>query len=510
MIHVLLFERPTSVKEHMSSSMKSWQWHLMSITVCLIGMLSIFLLMWADRISERLRIDADIVDAVMDVQIHAANAHLWLEQAIGGDTDVDVKKVIADLDQAINLVDVTLNGGKSEHDWIPVPLEDPELRLRAETIKSLLKDLKLIGLARLRDPGKSGLGSGIDQRFNLLYKEILDKTRVMEDIMEIHEAGNEEKSRRLILGILAIWAFIVIAATAGLWGRERERKCAKEKLLKANEQLLSQAEELTEHRGHLTRLVERRSYELTAANESLRIEIAERLQTCEMLEETEREKRDLSSRLIDAQEIERKRISMELHDELGQALNVTKLRLRLIEKGLREDQRTIREDCEELLEYMNHVIEDVRRLSLDLSPTVLEDLGLTSALRWLVDNLAKSSGAAIKSEIEKIDHLFPQNQWIAIYRVIQESLTNIGKHARFENASVVIRSHDDKVTFSVEDDGIGFDPEQASMKGVTDKGFGLTTMNERVRMMGGVFDLWSRDGEGTRITFTIPTEVGGA
>jgi len=238
--------------------------------------------------------------------------------------------------------------------------------------------------------------------------------------------------------------------------------------------------------------------------------MAERLHTCEMLEETERERRDLSSRLIDAQEIERRRISMELHDELGQALNVTKLRLRVIEKGLREDQLTIREDCEELLEYMNHVIEDVRRLSLDLSPTVLEDLGLTSALRWLVGNLAKSSGAAIKSEIEEIDHLFPKNQWIAIYRVIQESLTNIGKHARFDNASVVIQCHEDKVIFSIEDDGKGFDSENAMMIQMSDKGFGLTTMKERVRMMGGVLDLWSREGEGTRITFTIPAEVGGA
>ena len=199
---------------------------------------------------------------------------------------------------------------------------------------------------------------------------------------------------------------------------------------------------------------------------------------------------------------------MELHDELGQALNVTKLRLRVIEKGLLDEQREIREDCEELLEYMNHVIEDVRRLSLDLSPTVLEDLGLTSALRWLVGNLAKSSGAAIKSEIEEIDHLFPKNQWIAIYRVIQESLTNIGKHARFENASVVIRCHDDKVIFSIEDDGKGFDLESAMMMNISDKGFGLTTMKERVRMMGGVFDLWSREGEGTRITFTIPIEAG--
>ena len=99
---------------------------------------------------------------------------------------------------------------------------------------------------------------------------------------------------------------------------------------------------------------------------------------------------------------------MELHDELGQALNVMKLRIRVIEKGLREDQGAIREECEELLEYMDQVIEDVRRLSLDLSPTVLEDLGLTSALRWLVSNLSKIPDLKITSDIAEIDHLVPR------------------------------------------------------------------------------------------------------
>ncbi|KAF0219146.1 MAG: PAS/PAC sensor signal transduction histidine [Geobacteraceae bacterium] len=494
----------------MSDSRNSWQWYWMPATVFLIGLLSIILLLWVNRISERLRIDSAIVDAIMDVQIHTATAHLWLEQAIGGDTEVDVEKVIAGLDQAINLVDVTLNGGKAEHDRILEPLKDPELRLRAETIKSLLKKLKMIGLVRLQNPEKSGIGSGIDHQFDLVFKEIHSKARELEDIMEIDEAGNEETSSRLFLGILLIWAFIVAAATAGLWSRESARKSAEEELLKANEQLLSQTEELTGHREHLTELVEKRTAELTAANKLLQAEIAERRQTEETLKETEKQIRQLSFRLINAQEIERKRISMGLHDELGQALNVTKLRIRVIEKGLREDQQAIRKDCEELLEYMNHVIEDVRRLSLALSPTVLEDLGLTSALRWLISSFLKIPNMKITSDIAEIDHHFPRNHWITIYRVFQEAITNIGKHARAENVSVVIRRHDDRVTFSVEDDGKGFDLKQASMKDVSEKGLGLTTMTERVRMMGGNLDLWSQEGKGTRITFSIPVEKGGA
>lgn len=494
----------------MSGSGKSRRWNGLPTTVFLIGMLSIFLLLWVERINERMRDDADIVDAIMDVQIHTAIYHLWLEEALAGNVPVTVKDAMARLDQAVYLINVTLDGGESEHDWISEPLESPELRARAEAIKSLLMKLKALGLERQQRFDKSGSGSSHELEFHAVFKESLGNLRSLEDIIEREEARNQEKFRFLFLGVMVIWASIVVAATAGLWSRERKRRSAEEGLLKAHGQLLSQAEELTGHREHLAELVERRTAELTAANDLLQVEMAERLQTCETLKETEKQIRQLSSRLINAQEIERRRISMELHDELGQALSVMKLRIRVMEQGLTTDQGSIREDCEELLEYMDQVIEDVRRLSLDLSPTVLEDLGLTSALRWLSGNLSKVPNMKITSEITEIDHLFPQNHWITIYRVIQEALTNIGRHAQAENVSVVIRSHDDKVVFSVVDDGKGFDSEQALMKDASEKGLGLATMNERVRMMGGVLDLWSQEGKGTRITFSIPIEKGGA
>jgi len=132
---------------------------------------------------------------------------------------------------------------------------------------------------------------------------------------------------------------------------------------------------LTGHRRHLAELVEKRTIELTDTNAILRQEIAERKRAEETLKESEKRTEKLASRLISAQEIERKRIAMELHDELGQALNAIKLNLRVIENGLGNDQPVIREECEKLLVYMDHVIEDVRRLSLALSPTILEDLG---------------------------------------------------------------------------------------------------------------------------------------
>ena len=494
----------------LSGTRKSWQWYWMPTTVFLIGLLSIILLMWADRVNGRLRVDSVIVDAIMDVQIHTATGHLWLEEAVARDIDVKKEDVTADLDQAIKLVDVTLHGGEAEHDWIMEPLKDPELRARAQVIKSLLIQFRTLGMVRLQNPEISGIGSVADRQFDAVFLEILSKARKLEDIIEISKAGDQEKARRLFLGILITWTFIVVVATAGLLSRERERKKAEEELLKAHEQLLSQADELTSHREHLTELVDRRTAQLQAANERTRVEMGERLLTCETLKETEQQVYTLSSRLLTAQEFERRRIAMELHDELGQALTATKLRIRLIEKGLREDQRPIREECEELLAYMDCVIEDVRRLSLDLSPTILEDLGLTSALRWLAGNLTTYLNTNLDSNIEEIDRLFPENHWITIYRVVQEALTNVEKHAQAENVSIDIRRCGDKVTFSIEDDGEGFDSTRASMKDASGRGFGLTTMNERVRLMGGDMELLSREGNGTRIIFSIPIEEGGA
>jgi signal transduction histidine kinase len=315
--------------------------------------------------------------------------------------------------------------------------------------------------------------------------------------------------RVLFIGIYLFWTLVVIAATTGLWRIEMRRKAAEESLLDANGRLLFQAEELAAHRENLARLVEQRTAELTGANEQLRVENAERREAEESLRESEKLVRALSSRLLRAQEIERKRISMELHDGLGQALNVMKLRIRLIEKEWDEGREQTKEACEELLEYLDEVIEDARRLSRDLSPAVLEDLGLTSALHWLVSNFRKSATMQVAADIADIDGLFSDNKRITIYRVIQEALTNAGKHSRAANVSVRIRRQGDLVAFSVEDDGTGFDPTMSAKRDVSEKGIGLTTMGERVRMIGGRFDLWSRPSEGTRVSFHVPVEHGG-
>jgi two-component system sensor histidine kinase UhpB len=235
-------------------------------------------------------------------------------------------------------------------------------------------------------------------------------------------------------------------------------------------------------------------------------DITERKQAEEALRESEEQLRYLSSQLMTIQEQERKRISAELHDELGQALAVMKLRLKVIEKSLREDQDTTRKDCEETLHYIDQVIENVRRLSRDLSPSILEDLGFSAALRRMVSEFTKHHYIKSSLDIFDIDHLFSPRTHILLYRIFQETLTNIGKHSRASQVTISIRKQNGGISFLIGDDGKGFNIEEVSARNITERGLGLATLSERIRMLGGSLHLWSQEGKGTRISFTIPIE----
>ncbi len=237
-------------------------------------------------------------------------------------------------------------------------------------------------------------------------------------------------------------------------------------------------------------------------------DITERKLTEEALRESERELHFLSSQLLKAQEEERRRLSRELHDELGQSLMVLKLKLRSIRTGLSPEQVKLQKDCDEILSYINEVTENVRRLSRDLSPSILEDLGLSAAIRWLVETTTQYYPIQSSLDMADVEQVFSQNSKIMLYRLIQESLTNIVKHAQASRMSIVISKSSDHVMCCIEDDGKGFDAKKMIHNNFNKKGLGLVAMYERTRMMGGTLDIWSQRETGTRITVTIPMNQG--
>jgi PAS domain S-box-containing protein len=235
------------------------------------------------------------------------------------------------------------------------------------------------------------------------------------------------------------------------------------------------------------------------------VDITRRRRAEEALWESEQRLRHLTSQLFTAQERERKRISMELHDELGQGLAVLKLQIRAIERNLAADQEDLREECRNLLEYLDGVIDNVRRLSRDLSPAILEDLGLQSSLKFLLEGVSKHYKVSHTFEVEGLDQLFSLDAQIIIYRICQECLTNISKHAAASEVSLAVqRQADGLVNIILEDNGRGFDPAQISARRPAGRGLGLAALNERARMLGGTLEISSRPGTGTRVTVAIP------
>ena len=256
--------------------------------------------------------------------------------------------------------------------------------------------------------------------------------------------------------------------------------------------------------NELERRVDERTVELLSSNMKLKKEIAERKRTEDALRQSEKRLRKLSSHIITAQERERRRISMELHDDLGQSLSLLKVQLSSIQNEVANDEIEVLSYLQETRQYLDFIIENVRRLSKDLSPSVLEDLGLTAAIEWLINDFSKHCKLDIIREIEPIDNFLPLENHIILYRIFQEIMANIAKHSYAKQVHIQIKSYKKVISILVSDDGKGFDLNRLSTLNASEKGMGLAAMQERILMLGSSLNIETVRGKGTRIKFKIP------
>ncbi len=237
------------------------------------------------------------------------------------------------------------------------------------------------------------------------------------------------------------------------------------------------------------------------------VDITEHKQSEEALRESERQLKGLAAKLITAQEEERSWISRELHDDLGQALIILKYQLSALAENIQADKPAREPDFRQLLNSLDGIISRVRTVSRDLSPSAVKELGLSGALKFLLEQFGKHTNIQFfPIEVQKIDHLFSPTTQINIYRIFQESLTNIGKHAQATKVSVSVKKQRGRATFMIRDNGKGFQVDKVFGRGAEVKGVGLAAMQERVGLAGGTLEIKSQKGKGTRVSFTIPAD----
>lgn len=223
-------------------------------------------------------------------------------------------------------------------------------------------------------------------------------------------------------------------------------------------------------------------------------------QMLERLAHDAQEMQQLSRQILQAQEDERSRLARELHDEAAQSLTSLLVHIRLLERANNpaEAQRHV----QDLRELTARALEDVRRVALDLRPTILDDLGLTAALEWRIDEFNKTAGIYASITAEGMERRLPRDTELVLYRVGQEALSNVSRHAAASEVQVALRREQGECILQVIDNGVGFNP--ARMDGRNGRGLGLVGMRERVAMVGGELEVTSRAGHGTRVTARVP------
>ena len=265
--------------------------------------------------------------------------------------------------------------------------------------------------------------------------------------------------------------------------------------------------------------VQSRTHELATVNKALVTEIAERMETEQSLRaseavlqasqrELQRSREDLralAGQLLTAQEEDRRRISRDLHDDINQRLAMLSMDLRRMETEQFHDLEPLRDEIRLVSDGLTAVSDDVRQMAYRFHPSILDDLGLVKAVRRLVDDFSARTG--IQSTYVHQDPVtaVPAEPTICIYRVVQESLSNIARHAQASHVEIELMCEEDVVSLSVRDNGMGFDARQGAQ---VSGHLGLLSMKERVRLAKGTLEVESAPMHGTQIRVDIPLGPG--
>ena len=263
-------------------------------------------------------------------------------------------------------------------------------------------------------------------------------------------------------------------------------------------------EELKKHRLHLKRMVEERTAELRKTNKQLRSEIAERKKAQKALAHSEKQLRLLSSQLLRAQEKERKRVAQELHDGIGQQLTAIKFRLEQA-IGQADESPTGAESLAPIVPMIQNAIKEVRRISMDLRPATLDQVGILATIAWLCREFQASFlNIRVEKQIGLEEEDVSEPLKIVIFRVLQEALNNVGKHSNADFVRICLEKRTGAIELTVQDNGVGFHRDDESTAAGDRRGFGLASMRERTEFSGGSFAIEAHEPTGAVLRCSWP------
>jgi PAS domain S-box-containing protein len=231
-------------------------------------------------------------------------------------------------------------------------------------------------------------------------------------------------------------------------------------------------------------------------------DITEKYKADEKLKESFKAIRELTEHLQNIREQERAHMAREIHDELGQLLTVLKMDVSWLNKRVSTTEPAIREKFTELLDMLDTTVKTVRRITSELRPTLLDDLGLVAAIEWHLEEFEKRSGISKEFKSSVTEVTIHDSMKIGLFRILQESLTNVARHSQAEKVNVGLDKNNGHIILKITDNGKGFDTTRN-----TKKTLGLLGMKERTEMMGGEYHIISKPGEGTVVEVKVPVPI---
>jgi signal transduction histidine kinase len=252
---------------------------------------------------------------------------------------------------------------------------------------------------------------------------------------------------------------------------------------------------LTEPFGYILKPFSERELSTTLAMALYKHEAETRLRN------TTRQLKALSRRVLEVQELERRRVAVELHDELGQSLTAIKINLQLSQ---RLKDKALADINLENIHIVEEALKQVRRLATNLRPSMLDDLGLAAALQWITEQSANRSGFSVTFHHVRSQPRLAADIETACFRIVQEALTNIARHAQARQVEIRLDRQEDHVTLRISDDGCGFNLDEMRIRAVAGDSIGVLGMQERATLVGGELTIESALGQGSTVQFRAP------